>query len=837
MPQPPMLTPNRRSLLVLLLGLALLSAVPRLPGRGDHAPTGVLAASGASSAGLSAFLHPATDAAANRIIYADALASGWQDWSWDTTRVAVPTPRHGGANALAVTHTAAWAGLYFHANAAVSAAGYTHLRFWIHGGPAGGQRIVVVVNGSSANTFAVTAAANSWKQIKAPLSSLGNPAAISDIYWQDAAGGPQPTYYLDDIALVTVSGSTATPTRTPANNATATRTPTRTPTRNATATHTPTRTPTRNATATGTTTRTPTPSATLRASPTPTPAPGSSLTLAVDMNAGRHPISPGIYGIHYEPDEAFAREIELPVRRWGGNDKTRYNWQNDMYGNPDWYFENEYTPLSADEFIAQGKRTGSDSIITLPMSGWVAKAPGQPGNSATYPCSFDTRKYNYIPQPLPNGLPATDPDDPNRAHCGSGITAYQNGSPVYFQGNDPHDTSIAIDTPFVTNWIDHLKLTHGTAANGGVKYYGLDNEPDIWFETHRDVYPIAWKYDQFRDLSTRYATAVKAADPAALTLGPVAMGWTYYWYGSWDGQRQDWTTPDDQNAHGGTPFVPWYLQQMAAYEQQHGVRLLDYLDLHFYPQNGVDLRDAGDAAMQALRLRSTRALWDPTYVDESWIAQAGPDGGIVRLIPRMREWVAQNYPGTKLAITEYNWGALDHINGALAQADILGIFGREGLDLATLFDTPYGNGGNFTPAGPAAFAFRIYRNYDGQHGKFGDVSVSATSSNQDKLSVYAAQRSSDNALTIMVINKTGSALAAQLATAQPSSSSLAAVYRYSPTNLTAIVRLADQPVTPAGFGATFPARSLTLFVIPPAPHVAPTATSAAGEGIYLPLIH
>ena len=47
----------------------------------------------------------------------------------------------------------------------------------------------------------------------------------------------------------------------------------------------------------------------------------------------------------------------------------------------------------------------------------------------------------------------------------------------------------------------------------------------------------------------------------------------------------------------------------------------------------------------------------------------------------MRDWSANFYPGTKLAITEYNWGGLDDINGSLAQADILGIFGRERLDL------------------------------------------------------------------------------------------------------------------------------------------------------------
>jgi len=63
-----------------------------------------------------------------------------------------------------------------------------------------------------------------------------------------------------------------------------------------------------------------------------------------------------------------------------------------------------------------------------------------------------------------------------------------------------------------------------------------------------------------------------------------------------------------------------------------------------YPQaSGVSLSPAGGASTQALRLRSTRSLWDPSYTDESWIGEP------VRLVPRMHDWVSANYAGTKLA--------------------------------------------------------------------------------------------------------------------------------------------------------------------------------------------
>jgi hypothetical protein len=551
-----------------------------------------------------------------------------------------------------------------------------------------------------------------------------------------------------------------------------------------------------------------------------TPEPGGDITLNVDVAAGRKPISPHIYGLNFAK-EAFAAEINLPLRRWGGNATTRYNWQTGNTNHAaDWFFHNNiaYDPYTgnaqnADQWVQENTRTGAASLITLPMIGYVAKD----GDQAT--CGYKVSKYGK----------QDDVDDENDfPDCGNGL---DNGMPIIA---DAADTSIAVDQNFAAAWVTHL--TENAAANGPVAFYALDNEPDIWFETHRDVAPVGWKYDEFRDLTLRYGAAAKAANPAAQLLGPVVNGWTYYWHGAYDGQREDWATPDDRNAHGGTPFVEWYLQQLRAYEQNNGSRLLDYLDLHFYPQNGVDQTLAGDANKQALRLRATRALWDPTYVDESWIADAGPDGGIVRLIPRMRAWVDAHYPGTKLAITEYNWGGLEHINGAVAQAEILGVFGREGLDMAALWNYPARENGageeiryDIFETLPGAYAFRMYRNYDGQGGQFGDTGVQAASSDLEKLSIYAAQRSNDGSLTLMIVNKSGDPLDANLSIANYTASNAAQVFRYSTADLNAIQHLADLPIGGATVSTTFPAHSITLL------HV-PAAAVDQPERLYLPYV-
>ena len=139
---------------------------------------------------------------------------------------------------------------------------------------------------------------------------------------------------------------------------------------------------------------------------------------------------------------------------------------------------------------------------------------------------------------------------------------------------------------------------------------------------------------------------------------------------------------------------------------------------------------------------------------------------------------------------------------------MLGIFGREGLDLATLWGPPEIDD-------PGTFAFRMYRNYDGSGSAFGEASVHASSADQGQLAIYAAQRSSDGALTLMIVNKTGQPLTSDVSLANFQPGANAQVFRYSAANLGAIVQEANQPVTASGFSATFPANSITLIVIPP----------------------
>lgn len=533
---------------------------------------------------------------------------------------------------------------------------------------------------------------------------------------------------------------------------------------------------------------------------------GSAVVISVDAAADRHPISPLVYGLNYATTEQMA-DLRATLNRRGGNNTTRYNWeQNADNRAADYFFESlpiydTSTPGGdADEFVAATVAGGGEAMITIPTIGWVAKL----GPNGERLASFSVAKYG-----------AQQRTDPYFADAGNGVRP--NGS--FVTGNDPNDASVLVDSAFQKRWVEHLVDRWGGAANGGVRYYLLDNETSIWFATHRDVCPTGPRMEDIRDRWIDYAARIREADPAAIVVGPEEWGWGGYLWSGFDQQyasTHNYQQPyPDRSSHGDMDYVPWLLDQLHRHDVAAGSRSVDVFSLHFYPQGGEASNDTSQA-MQLLRNRSTRGLWDTSYVNESWIHD------VVRLIPRMREWSDTYYPGLKLAITEYNWGAEEHINGATAQADILGIFGRERLDIATRWTTP-------DASTPTYKAFKMFRNYDGEGGEFGDTSVRASVPDPDSLSAFAAVRSSDGALTVMVVNKTLSGqtpVRIDLANVTPSGP--AEVWQLTAANR--IARVDDVATAGGAIETTLPKQSVTIFVVPSAAPDAPRVTVASPNG-------
>jgi hypothetical protein len=334
-----------------------------------------------------------------------------------------------------------------------------------------------------------------------------------------------------------------------------------------------------------------------------------------------------------------------------------------------------------------------------------------------------------------------------------------------------------------------------------LRYYILDNEPSLWHSTHRDVHPTGLTMDDLKQRILDYASSIKAIDPSALVVGPEEWGWSGYLFSGFDqqyGGTHGWSILPDRQNHGGADYLPWLLGALRQDNATTGKRLLDIFTVHYYPQGG-EFSDDVSSAMQLRRNRSTRSLWDAGYVDETWINDR------VQLVPRLRNWVNTYYPGTSIGLTEYNWGAENHINGATTQADILGIFGREGLDMAARWTTP-------AASTPTYKAMKMYRNYDGNKSTFGETSIAAATADPDTVAAFASQRTADSALTVMVISKSPSTSApATINLAHFAHAGVAQAWQLTAAN--SITRLADISISGASFVVTLPAQCVTLFVI------------------------
>ncbi len=453
----------------------------------------------------------------------------------------------------------------------------------------------------------------------------------------------------------------------------------------------------------------------------------ASIPMAVQCKSPGQPVSPTIFGIAWADADA---DLGATAHRWGGNTTSRYNF---LLGNVwstanDWFFENVQID-SWEKFVAKAAEKGGLATITVPMLGWVAKDAES--------CAFPTKLFAR-----------QEKTDPHRSTCGNGKRP---DGKLIDPPKDPSRWQTKITPEDVGAWVAKIKAADQKRGKRVVYQYILDNEPALWDSTHRDVHPEPTTYDELLEKTIAYGTAVRKADPDAIIAGPAEWGWPAYFYSGKDA-KVGFRLKPDRRAHDDMPLLAWYLKKLHEHEKKTGIKILDVLDVHIYPQgDGVQYVDEEggdgggntDRATNELRLRTTRSLWDRDYKDESWIGESGEDGGRVYLIPRMKQLIAENYPGLGFQIGEYNFGAEHHISGGLALAEALGRFALYGVSHAFYWTYP-------KKPKPAYWAFRAYRNYDGQGGHFLERIV--PSSSPSGTSLYASRDESGKKWVLIALN-------------------------------------------------------------------------------------
>ena len=493
----------------------------------------------------------------------------------------------------------------------------------------------------------------------------------------------------------------------------------------------------------------------------------------LECRANSQPISSLIYGVGGAGGSPWS--TGTTARRWGGNPTTRYNWQLNTWNlTKDWFFKNVGDPNGRYEvFLEENRQHGVKTAMTVPTLGWVAK---------------DATSYSF-PASVFGQQQAMAPDAPD---AGNGVGRDNKD----LAPGPPTQTSVRSTPESIEQWVHQIRERDGTGGRR-VDAYILDNEPMLWNSTHRDVHPDPATYDELLEKTIAYASAIRRADPEAKISGPAEWGWLAYQYSAKDVAVGIQLRPD-RRVHGDEPLIPWYLRRIAEYEARNKVKLLDIVDVHFYPMGpglGIGTGGKTDSAAAALRIRSTRSLWDPDYVDESWINDR------MRVIPRLKEWIAQNHPGLGVSIGEWNFGGESHQSGGLATAEVLGRFGTEGLTSAYYWTSP-------AESSPAFWAFRAFRNFDGAGGRFLDWIVPAKS--DAALSSLFGSRDADGTHVVAVLLNfaTLSSLSSRVALQGCGTISAARAFTY--TGGEAGLQKFDVTSTPEDVRATFPPYSITV---------------------------
>jgi hypothetical protein len=443
-----------------------------------------------------------------------------------------------------------------------------------------------------------------------------------------------------------------------------------------------------------------------------------NVTFTIDISKSTA-VSPYVYGVNF-PD--WKTQKNIPFTRFGGNRITAYNWEtNASNAGSDWQHQNDSLMGKTDEAgkcmvdsIENAQKNGAAIVISIPTIGYVAADKKGDGDVNKTPEYLKTRFKESVAK---KGAAFTDKPD------ASDDKVFQDECVAFLEKQFPE--------------------AHKDAAKS--VFYALDNEPDLWSHTHARIHPKAITYDELVKNNVEYATAIKDVAPKAMVFGFVSYGYNGF------------TTLQNAPDGKGRNVLDVYLAGMAEAEKKAGKRLIDVLDLHWYPEAYGDKKrvidDGASAGLAKARVQSPRSLWDPTFKEESWIV--GANGGkAIALIPMLKEKIARHYPGTKLAFTEYYYGGGDDISGAIAQADVLGIFGREGVFAAALWHV-----GNSKDTFIKA-AFDSFRSFDGKGAMVGDKSLVAVTSNVEASSVYAF--GGGGGMQIVAINKSDQVLHATI---------------------------------------------------------------------------
>ncbi len=395
-----------------------------------------------------------------------------------------------------------------------------------------------------------------------------------------------------------------------------------------------------------------------------------TITVTIDAKGPKKPVSPYIYGRNNSLYDGFNSQVSAATwtkyrdsglrmfREGGGNNSTKYNWRKKLSSHPDWY-NNVYPhdwDISAKSL--QQNLPGTQGMYTFPLLGRVA---GNRNNN------FNDWAYNRSQWWEGCGQNLAGGGTVNPAGTGK---ALQEGNPDLYLDPWPPDSATAI----LKHWFGPEGI--GLDTNS-FRCWSMDNEPEIWNGTHDDVMPVQISAGEFMQRYFETAKKARALYPGIKLSGPVpANEWQWY---NWNGNAV---------SYGGKSYVwlEYFIKRVADEQKATGIRLLDLLDIHFYPHETAP----------AEILQTHRIFFDRNYIYPGHNGVHRIGGGWNSSInkeyifERCREWLEKYIGpghGVTFAVTESSVdGNAPVMVKTVWYASMLGEFARQGVEVFTPWD-------------------------------------------------------------------------------------------------------------------------------------------------------
>jgi len=255
----------------------------------------------------------------------------------------------------------------------------------------------------------------------------------------------------------------------------------------------------------------------------------------------------------------------------------------------------------------------------------------------------------------------------------------------------------------------------------------MDNEPEIWNGTHDDIMAEQPSAEEFMQNYFEIAKKARAKFPEIKICGPVpANEWQWYnWKNdaiSYNGKRYTW--------------LEYFILRIAEEQEATGIRLLDVLDIHFYP---------GESNPEDI-VQLHRVYFDKTYVYPGANGVHRIGGGWNSTInkeyvfERCNEWLIKYMGedhGVTFGVSETGINSNSASVTANWYASMLGEFAKQGVDFFTPWSWKTG----------MYEVIHLFSRYG--HKNF----IDAVSSEEQYVSAYPTVNENGDSITIFLVNR------------------------------------------------------------------------------------